>query len=585
MSNNKKLLIQKVDDLSQLLQDVDEESIKLNIQNFREEIEKDLTYNVTTLGEFSSGKSSMINKVFIGEDILPTKSTPTTAILTTIRYGKKKLLKINYKDGSIKEFTDNLAEVLEKSVSTNSNGDDPKGIKEAELFLPSDVFKEGVVIIDTPGLNDPNKVREEITLNYLDKSDSVIYLANSTAPWSRSVKEFVEENIFTKERAEKLFILLNYWDMIKEDEREEVYDYVRYQLEKSIDEVSRKEEIEKIDAPSLIPISAKTKEGIDKFKKVLFDFLLDIKGNKILEQKYAKFNILKSNISKIFEEKLSIQSNETEIINVEIEELQKEVDNFKKDVEIYKESIKPTIEIFINEWEEDIKEYYDDIKATIINKISLKMYTQKNETDVKNLIRTSVARAFSVNEDKLNNIAKSLNNKVNKFANEQKVRLKLNYHFIKQNNEKIKQKALENFKATNPNFKAHNQKSFLVVGGSIVASGLLATIATPLAIVGFAGFVYGEIMLKPELFKRDMEELMEDIDDQVTDITNRHKESIKNVIQNSVSIILNSISNDITEAYADKEKLYHNALDNREKNIENKVSQLLNNKLEEINKI
>ncbi len=585
MSNIKEQLIQRVDNLSQLLQDVDEKSIKLNIQNFREEIEKDLTYNVTTLGEFSSGKSSMINKVFIGEDILPTKSTPTTAILTTIRYGEKKLLKINYKDGSIKEFTDNLAEVLEKSVSTNSNGDDPKGIKEAELFLPSNVFKEGVIVTDTPGLNDPNKAREEITLNYLDKSDSVIYLANSTAPWSRSVKEFVEENIFTKERAEKLFILLNYWDMIKENESEEVYDYVRDQLEKSIDEVSRKEEIEKIDTPSLMPISAKTGDGIDEFRKVLFDFLLDIKGNKILEQKHAKFKILKSNISKIFEEKLSIQSKETEIINVEIEELQKEVDSFKKDVEVYKESIKPTIEIFINEWEEDIKEYYDDIKATIINKISLKMYTQKNETDVKNLIRTSVTRAFSVNEDKLNSITKSLNNKVNKFANEQKAKLKLNHHFIKQNDEKIKQEALENFKATNPNFKEHNQKSFLVVGGSVVAAGLLAMIATPLAIVGFAGIAYGEIMLKPELFKRDIEELMEDIDDQVTDITNRHKESIKNITQNSVSIILNSISNDITEAYADKEKLYHNALDNREKNIENKVSQLLNNKLEEINKI
>ena len=587
MSKMKIQLVKQVDKLLQISKKIDNNQALNSINSFKEEVKSDLTYSVTVLGEFSSGKSSMINKVFLNENILPEKSTPTTAILTTIRYGKEKLLKIHFKDGTTQKYKDNFSENLLKNVSTDSNGKNPEKVKEAELFWPSDILSEGVIIVDTPGLNDPNKNRENITMQYLDKTDSIIYLTNSTQPWSQSVKEFVEENIFTKERAKKLFILLNYWDMVPEQERDEVYSYVKNQLHNSIEYISKREEIEKIDIHDLIPISCKTDNiyGLDKFKKNLWDFLITIKGNQILEQKYDKFDRLKKSVIKTLNEKSEIQSKKTEEINLKITELENEALKFKQSVDQYKKRIKPQINIFFKELENELDEYYTNIQKIIIKRITLDIHTEKNVNGINQLIKRSIIRSFSMNENKLNKILNNLYKKIDEFSIAQKATFNLNNDFSRNIKHDIDTKIYDELKETEAEYKLDNNMLYYTSIGSITAAALSALILPPLALIGVAGFIYYGVKLEPEEFENNIDNILEKIEDRIREIIKKNKENIENITNDNINDIINSISNDITETYKEKDKLYKEALKNREQNIENEIIKKITNHINEIKNI
>ena len=56
-------------------------------------------FKVLVIGEFSSGKSTMVNAL-LGEPILPERATTATAIITEIRYGKQKKAVIYPKENS-----------------------------------------------------------------------------------------------------------------------------------------------------------------------------------------------------------------------------------------------------------------------------------------------------------------------------------------------------------------------------------------------------------------------------------------------------------------------------------------------------
>src|SRR5437660_5216158 len=56
------------------------------------------TFSVAVAGEFSRGKSTLINRL-LGQDLLPVGDLPTTAMLTSVRYGHEPALWRIHTDG------------------------------------------------------------------------------------------------------------------------------------------------------------------------------------------------------------------------------------------------------------------------------------------------------------------------------------------------------------------------------------------------------------------------------------------------------------------------------------------------------
>ena len=130
---------------------------------------------VLIIGAFSSGKSSMINAL-IGEELLPTGFLPETAVLGELHYGTQKRITLYPKkgkwEGGDEPFDiEPLADEIRKYVSLstddaiNSMEQNDEGrasdarinakFEKMIIHWPLDILKDGVVLVDTPGINDP----------------------------------------------------------------------------------------------------------------------------------------------------------------------------------------------------------------------------------------------------------------------------------------------------------------------------------------------------------------------------------------------------------------------------------------------
>ena len=189
-------------------------------------------FKVLVMGEFSAGKSTMINAL-IGEPILPERALTATAIITEIKYGEEKKaviypIKGRWKGGD-GPFEVPVTE-LRKYLLINHNIGDADGadantlegnviaspFERAEVFMPLPILKDGVEIIDSPGLNDPAS-HGDITHNYLPNVHAIIYCVNGLRAYSQSEK-MVIENLILKHFSTPMFLVTRYDNVCEDNE-------------------------------------------------------------------------------------------------------------------------------------------------------------------------------------------------------------------------------------------------------------------------------------------------------------------------------------------------------------------------------
>jgi small GTP-binding protein len=143
-------------------------------------------------GEFNSGKSSFINAL-LGERVLPEGVTPTTDRINILRHGPE------------------AAEYLREAYLL-------------ERTHPADLLRE-INIVDTPGTNAIIRRHEELTRDFLPRSDLVLFVTSADRPFTESERAFLEQ---IREWGKKIVFIVNKIDILtRREEREEVIAYVR----------------------------------------------------------------------------------------------------------------------------------------------------------------------------------------------------------------------------------------------------------------------------------------------------------------------------------------------------------------------
>lgn len=181
------------------------------------------------MGEFNRGKSYLVNAL-LGEAVLPV-GRPTTAALTIVRHGPEPRAELRYasqlglppRQVSIEELKGLI------TALTPDAEEEAHRLESVTVFYPADLCKNGVLIIDTPGVNDLNQQREDITYKFIPQSDAAILVLDATMPLSLTEKEFLEQRILRND-IRKVFFVLNKADLVSEDELPEVVEYVRRRL-------------------------------------------------------------------------------------------------------------------------------------------------------------------------------------------------------------------------------------------------------------------------------------------------------------------------------------------------------------------
>lgn len=177
---------------------------------------KDKTYRVAVMGEFKRGKSSLINTL-LGTKILPADATPTTATVNRITFGAEPGVVVEDRDGGrtsigIDELGDYVTKLTSDGAARAAN------IKEATVYYPAVLCQNHVDIIDTPGLNDDERMTR-ITIELVERVDAVIVPIHARAPFSETEKKFVCQ-LLESENIGALFFVVTFLDQLDEDDYE-----------------------------------------------------------------------------------------------------------------------------------------------------------------------------------------------------------------------------------------------------------------------------------------------------------------------------------------------------------------------------
>lgn len=192
---------------------------------------KSHVFSVGIMGEFKRGKSTVINAL-LGEEIAPADVVPASATLNRITYGMKPKATVLYKDGHheevpVNKIADYVTKITEESAAT------AELVDQAVIEYPCQFCQNNVEIIDTPGLNDDDRM-DAISEAIIPRLDAVVLVLSADSPFSKSEAEFVRNKLMTSD-VTRLIVLVNRIDVIYgEENRAKILKSIRAKIVKEI---------------------------------------------------------------------------------------------------------------------------------------------------------------------------------------------------------------------------------------------------------------------------------------------------------------------------------------------------------------
>lgn len=461
------------------LNNVNEETLKEKSSNLQKE-----EFILAVAGQIKAGKSTLLNALIFGNDILPSDDTPYTAKITEIRYGSDKKLKaIFYTKDEWQELKNEITEIDEKKVNYFKNFIEPdiknssyikflnqtkeddisnlkeyvaKGgvytpfVKSVEIYYPAEILKS-LVVVDTPGTNDPNIFRSKITLDWIKRCDAAIYATYAGRAFDESDIKFINEYLLSLENSKrivainKIDVLENFdeaKELLENNKKNETYQKTIFNEASSfvftaglyalLDEKEKngfllnKDELWYKDEAN--PEFWKN-NGLNELKNLVSDKIIQNKGKDLL---VSHINFIKNS----FEKKEVFLNTEINALETKISQNQKskdeinkalgEVTNFRiKLDEVQKKfiySIRNNLAQKIKNLNKNIDREFNDIKNTLASKINnyRRITELKNNIiwDIKNALESEKLKMDDLISQEMQDIKQDTKNETGKFINE-----------------------------------------------------------------------------------------------------------------------------------------------------------------------
>src|SRR4030066_1748128 len=287
-------------------------------EELREKVQNNV-FNLVVLGQFKRGKTPLINAL-LGAEILPTAIVPLTSIATILTYGETLNIKVYYNDGRVTEIE--LAS-LPQYVTEEGNSRNEKNVQEVIITYPSPYLRDGVRLIDTPGVGSVYEHNTDVAYQYLPKSDAALFLLSVDQPVSKAELDFLKD---VKEYSHRIFFLQNKADYVGSEDLGESISFSKKIIEECMgDEVK------------IFPLSAKLalegklsgeKELLEKsflpeFEHILNTFLMQEKGEVLLHS-------ITNNLLRLLSQARFALELEMKSLFTPLEELQEKIKIFEK---------------------------------------------------------------------------------------------------------------------------------------------------------------------------------------------------------------------------------------------------------------
>ncbi len=259
-------LIKKENLLPFSFTDIDGTTAERSVEDFDKQLDslKTEKFTISVCGMVKAGKSTFLNALLFGEDILPAFDTPMTAKLNFIEYtDENNHFIVNYYDqeewNALLENLDeeNLQQLNERiQLCAEDYGidqddyigapphkekdlrkleefvSDPKSkkgkytpfVKDVHIFIHNESIKD-VRIVDTPGLNDPNVINSRETTKWIKNTHALIFLLPNKGLDESSLK-FFDTHLLGTRPTNRVWVI-NKIDDISDDDLQKTKAYIR----------------------------------------------------------------------------------------------------------------------------------------------------------------------------------------------------------------------------------------------------------------------------------------------------------------------------------------------------------------------
>lgn len=371
---------------------------------------KDPVLYVGLIGEFSSGKSTLVN-AWLGDNVLKTDvlqattAAPTVVkaeseykIGTLLSNGDKILSQKFSQEGAFKE---KLLDFLHK---VSAQEEYSKDIKLVSLSYPNNVLaNKGFALVDTPGANAENERHKKISGWAVEElCDVAIVIIPADIPYSESLNEFIKTYL-NKSLKKCVFVITKVDSIRRESELDRLVSTVKRRIESSLE----------IEVPEIITFSPQlyldAKRGKEEIAERKQHFISEFEENseKLFKLLYEKrdeyFYITLSEILKSLTEKLQ-------------SELRTKQDEYQKRIDYINANMLPDFDGWLQKNSEDCKNI-------ILQNLS-KQVVEAKLVEEKNLFITNLTNEINTLETKdeikqymtADNIQQKINANVNQMG-------------------------------------------------------------------------------------------------------------------------------------------------------------------------
>jgi len=267
--------------------------------------------NIVLVGEFSSGKTTLINRFF--NINLPTNVTPETATIWKIKGCDEEKYVVHFKNGESKEVTiDNIAKFDQKEIS----------------FIDICVkdFDRNINFVDTPGLSSLDEFHKKALEDYIEEADVVLLVADINQGLVATSKKFLEEHLTN---SQKVYVTLTKGDTKSEEDIKKQREYIANNF-KGFEKV--------------IVVS---KDNLEELK----DLLGEIKRKKeeiLTKRVEEKLNHICRLLENIIVSLLDVDTSDIESLKQKRREIEAEIEKIEDKLAYQKEELKRKIEVISN---------------------------------------------------------------------------------------------------------------------------------------------------------------------------------------------------------------------------------------------
>ncbi|MGC4079436.1 MAG: dynamin family protein [Rubrivivax sp.] len=266
-------------DVTVALQELSDVAQGLGAKSLKERVDRELVkkleedrFHLVVVGEFNHGKSTFVNAL-LGETVLPTGVTPTTAAIHHLKYSEQPEATVVYQSGRRESIP--FTETKRFAVGGGASADE---VDYLEVGYPAELLKERILLVDTPGVNDLSLQRADITYSYIPRADAVLFLLDAGQILKESERQFLNDKLLKASR-DKIVFVITKWDILNEDEKKEALAYARTQLANLVKD------------PVVFPISSETalqgdgkaSSGMPELLAHLTTFLAEERGRILLD--------------------------------------------------------------------------------------------------------------------------------------------------------------------------------------------------------------------------------------------------------------------------------------------------------------